>query len=65
LFVVALITLFVTFTQAGGEVTSQVTELPPGVITWVGYANRLVVVIGSVWTANVAWQGIKLDGQES
>ncbi len=62
LFVVALITLFVTFTQAGGEVTSEVTELPAGVIAWVGYANRLVVVIGCIWTANVAWQGIKLHG---
>ena len=52
LFVVALIALFVTFTQAGGEVSSEVTELPSGVIAVVGYANRLEVV---------NW--LRLDGQ--
>jgi hypothetical protein len=65
LFVVALIALFVTFTQTGGQVSNEVTELPSGVIAVVGYANRLVVVIGCVWTANVAAQGLKLRGRES
>ncbi len=53
--------LIVTFTQAGGEMTSEVTALPPGVIALVGWANRLLVVDYCVWVITVAWQAIKLQ----
>jgi len=59
------IILIVTFTQAGGEMTSQATELPAGVIALVGWANRLLIVVYAVWAMTVAWQAIKLRGQKS
>jgi hypothetical protein len=46
--------LIVTYTQAGGEMTSQVTVLPPGVIALVGWANRFLVVVYCVWVMVVA-----------
>jgi hypothetical protein len=46
--------LIVTYTQAGGEMTSQVTVLPPGVIAVVGWANRFLVVVYCVWVMVVA-----------
>jgi hypothetical membrane protein len=50
------IILFVTYTQAGGEMTSEVTVLPPGVIALVGWANRFLVVVYCVWVMIVAWR---------
>lgn len=57
--------LIVTFTQAGGEITSQVTELPAGVIALVGWANRLLIVVYAIWAMTVARQAIKLYGQKA
>ena len=48
------IILIVTYTQAGGEMTSEVTVLPPGVIALVGWANRLLIVVYCVWVMTVA-----------
>jgi len=60
-------TLIVTYTQAGGDMTAgaEVTVLPPGVIAFVGWANRLLIVVYCVWVMTVAWQAIKLRKQES
>jgi len=48
--------LIVTYTQAGGDMTAEVTVLPPGVIALVGWANRLLVVVYCVWVMTVAWR---------
>lgn len=59
--------LIVTYTQAGGDMTTgaEVTVLPPGVRAFVGWANRLLIVVYCVWVMTVAWQAIKLRRQES
>ncbi len=54
LMVATFILLIVTYTQAGGEMTSEVTVLPPGVIALVGWANRLLIVVYCVWVMTVA-----------
>ena len=56
LMAVTFIILIVTYTQAGGEITAEVTVLPPGVIALVGWANRLLVVVYCVWVMTVAWR---------
>lgn len=62
---VTFIILIVTFTQAGGEMTSQVTELPAGVIALVGWANRLLIIVYAVWVMTVSWKAIQLHGQKT
>jgi|SRR5688572_5309430 len=59
------IILIVTYTQAGGEMTSQVTELPAGVIALVGWANRFLIVVYTLWGMTVARQAIKLHRQNA
>lgn len=53
--------LIVTYTRAGGEMTSEVTVLPPGAIALVGWANRILVVVYCLWVMTVAWQAIRLQ----
>jgi len=57
--------LISTFTQAGGDMTSTEvpTSLPDGVIAWVGWANRFLIVAYCAWVTNVAWNAIKLKTQ--
>jgi len=57
--------LITTFTQAGGDMTSTEvpTTLPDGVIAWVGWANRFLIVAYCAWVINVAWNAIKLKTQ--
>ena len=56
---------FVTYKQAGGDMTGGViTTLPPGVVALGGWANRLLVLAYSVWVMTVAWQAIKLPVQK-
>ena len=57
--------LISTFTQAGGDMTSTEvpTTLPDGVIAWVGWANRFLIVAYCAWVINVAWNAIKLKTQ--
>jgi len=57
--------LITTFTQAGGDMTSTEvpTTLPDGVIAWVGWANRFLIVAYCAWVTNVAWNAIKLKTQ--
>jgi hypothetical protein len=58
--------LIVTYTQAGGDMTAEVvTVLPPGVIAFVGWANRLLIGAYCVWVMTVAWQANKLRTQKS
>ncbi|RPJ16117.1 MAG: DUF998 domain-containing protein, partial [Chloroflexi bacterium] len=53
--------LIVTYTQTGGDMNAgAVSVLPPGVIAWVGWANRLLIVVYCVWVLTVARQAIKL-----
>jgi hypothetical membrane protein len=54
LMVATFILLIVTYNQAGGDMTSQVAVLPSGVITVVGWANRLLIVVYCVWAMVVA-----------
>lgn len=59
--------LIATFTQAGGDTAAggKVPVLPPGVIAFVGWANRFLIVVYCVWVMTAAWQAIKLRGQRS
>jgi len=54
--------LITTYTQAGGDMTSTEvpTTLPDGVIAWVGWANRFLIVAYCAWVINIAWQAINL-----
>jgi hypothetical membrane protein len=65
LMIAALIAMIVTYTQAGGDMSSPPAVLPAGVIALVGYANRLVIVAGCVWTAIVARQSRSLGFHSS
>lgn len=50
--VISFIILMTTYMQSGADLTSTapVTTLPSGVVALVGYANRFLVIIYSVWT---------------
>ena len=64
--VVALVATFIimiiTYSRSGVSMNLQakVIALPPGVLAFVGWANRLLVVFFCVWVATVAWQAIRL-----
>ena len=62
---IAFAILITTFTQAGGDMTSTdvPATLPDGVIAWVGWANRFLIVAYCAWVINVAWNAIKLKTQ--
>jgi len=61
LMVGTFILLIVTFTQAGGEMTSEVTTLPPGVIALVGWTNRFLIITYCVWVMTVAWRAVNMQ----
>ncbi len=53
----AFIVMIVTFTQSGAEMPAEgavVTTLPAGVIAFVGWANRFLVVAYNAWAMTVA-----------
>ena len=54
------ILLIATFTQAGGDMTSPPTVLPPGVIALVGWANRFLIVVYCAWVITVARLALKM-----
>lgn len=58
--------MIVTYTQAGGNMSAgaEVTTLPSGVIAFVGWANRFLIVVYCVWVITVARQALKLHNQE-
>jgi len=58
--------LIVTYTQAGGDMTTEAapTVLPPGVIALVGWTNRFLIMVYCAWVMTVAWHAIKLRKQE-
>ena len=59
--------LIVTYTQAGGDMTAgaEVTVLPPGVIAFVGWANRLLVLVYCAWVMTVARRAVNAPGARS
>jgi len=65
LLAVTFAVLIVTYTQAGGEMTSEVTVLPAGVIALVGWANRFLVVVYCVWVMTVAWRAMNISWSRS
>ncbi len=50
---IAALMLMKGFSQADGKMT-------PGAIAFVGWANRLLIVVYCVWVMTVAWQAIQL-----
>lgn len=55
-----------TFVHATGGIPSVVPKaLPPGVVAWVGWANRLLVVMYCAWVVTVACQAIRLQDHRS
>ncbi len=67
LLVVTFIVMIVTYFQTGAKIDPQakIIALPPGVIAFVGWANRLLVVVFCVWVMTVAWQAIQLKRGKS
>ena len=64
LLVVSFVILIVTFTQSGAPIPAEApTTLPPGVIAFVGWANRLLIVVYCVWVMTVARQAVRVRGQ--
>jgi len=63
LLIVSFIIMIVTFTQSGGDMnTTEVpTSLPAGVIAFVGWTNRFLIVAYCAWVITVAWQTIKIS----
>jgi hypothetical protein len=57
LLVISFAVLMSTYVSSGGDLESgeKITELPDGVIAFVGWTNRLLVVVYSVWVAVMAW----------
>jgi hypothetical protein len=57
LLVISFAVLMSTYVSSGGDLESgeKITELPDGVIAFVGWTNRLLVVVYSVWAAVMAW----------
>jgi hypothetical membrane protein len=53
--------MILTFLHATGAIPSVAPHtLPPGVIAWVGWADRLLVVAYCAWVMTAAWQAIRL-----
>jgi len=61
LFIVTTVILAITYLHAGGQMTSPVKQLPPGVIALNGWPNRFFVVACSVWVVAVARQAIRIS----
>lgn len=57
LLVISFGVLMSTYVSAGGDLNAgtKITELPDGVVAFVGWTNRLLVVVYSAWVAAVAW----------
>jgi hypothetical protein len=65
LFFVTLFTFMAALTQAGADMSVQpIQELPAGVSTIFGYANRLFVVAPCAWLITVGWLALKLHRSE-
>ena len=61
----SFILLIVTYTQAGGEMASQVTVLPSGVIALVGWTNRFLIIAYCVWVMIVARYAVIMKSRPS
>lgn len=62
LIVVAMVVLMTTYQQAGGDMSAggPVDTLPPGVIAFNGWANRLLILVFCSWLFVVAQQSLRL-----
>ncbi len=67
LLVVTFAIMIVTYTQTGATMDPQaeVTVLPVGVIAFVGWANRFLIVVYCVWVMTVAQHALKLRNHEA
>ena len=56
-----------TYKRAGGDMSAgtAITALPPGVIAWIGWANRFLIFCYCVWVITVAWQALQRRSQSS
>lgn len=65
LLVVTFAIMIATYTRAGGDMnTTEVpTSLPAGVIAWVGWSNRLLVIAYCAWVIAVARLAIRVPIQ--
>jgi hypothetical protein len=54
LFAATMALMIVTYLHAGGKMDGHVKDLPPGVIAFNGWANRLFVVTCAIWVMTVA-----------
>ena len=62
----AFIIMIVTFTRSGAPMPAEPpTTLPPGVIAFVGWANRFLIIVYCLWGMNVVWHVIKIRRQKS
>ncbi len=59
--------MIATFIQSGAKVdpSAEITALPPGVIGWVGWTNRLLVIVYCAWVAAAASQAMRMRGRNS
>lgn len=57
LMLASFIILMVTYSQVGGDMTSQIAPatLPAGVIAFVGWANRFLIIVYGAWVMTAAW----------
>ena len=56
MFIVTTVILAVTYLHAGGQMNTQVKQLPPGVVALNGWPNRLFVVACSLWVIAIGRQ---------
>lgn len=61
LLVVSFIVLMSTYMSSGGDVNAgnEITTLPDGVVAFVGWTNRLLIITYAAWVAAVSWRSIK------
>ena len=62
LLIVSFIIMIVTYTQSGGDMnTTEVpTSLPAGVIAFVGWTNRFLIIAYCAWVITVACQAMRV-----
>jgi hypothetical protein len=66
LLIVSFVVLMSTYISSGGDpnAAGTITELPNGVIAFVGWTNRLLVVAYCLWVSFVAWKALVLRSKK-
>ena len=64
LLIVSFIVMIVTYIQSGGDMntTAVPTALPVGVIAFVGWTNRLLIMAYCTWVMTVGWLAMQVRG---